>query len=130
MDIGLIQHVACYWLRVGNLVQHLCQWPRWRHREYPQQVADDTNLGGIADTLEGCATVQQDLNKLENWAGKHLMRFNKNICKVPHLRRNNHLHQYQTAPQSKKDMGLLEGVWLRATKMIKVFALVFKLRSK
>lgn len=30
------------------------------------KFADDTKLGGVADTLEGCAACQQDLDKLES----------------------------------------------------------------
>jgi len=38
---------------------------------------DDTKLGGVADTPEFCAAVQRDLNRLESWSGKNLMRFKK-----------------------------------------------------
>ena len=59
------------------------------------KVADDTKLGGLADTPEGCATIQQDLNRLESWAGRSLMSFNKSNCRVLFLWRNNHMHQYK-----------------------------------
>ena len=58
------------------------------------KFADSTKLGGMADTLEGCAAIQQDLNRLESWAERNLMTFHKSKCRVLHLERNNHMHQY------------------------------------
>ena len=49
----------------------------------------------MADTLEVCAAIQQDLNRLESWAERNLMRFNQMKCGVLNLGRNNHMHQYQ-----------------------------------
>ncbi|KAK4821756.1 hypothetical protein QYF61_000817 [Mycteria americana] len=42
----------------------------------------------------GCATIQRDLNRLEKWADRYLVKFNKEKCKVLHLGRNNPMHQY------------------------------------
>lgn len=41
------------------------------------KFADITKLGRLADTLEGCAAAQRDLGRMESWAVRILMRFNK-----------------------------------------------------
>lgn len=59
------------------------------------KYANDTKLGGVADTPEGCAVIQQDLDRLERWAGRNQVRFNKSKCRVLHLGRNNRTYQYR-----------------------------------
>jgi len=41
------------------------------------KFADDTKLGGVVDTLAVCADIQRDLDRLERWAERNLMKFNK-----------------------------------------------------
>ena len=41
------------------------------------KFAGDTKLGGVANTPEDCATIQRDLDRLERWAEKESMKFNK-----------------------------------------------------
>jgi len=60
-----------------------------------EELADDTELGGVADTLEGCAAIQQDVDRLESWEQRNLMKFNKAKFRVLHLGRNNPMHQYR-----------------------------------
>ncbi|PKU40345.1 rna-directed dna polymerase from mobile element jockey-like [Limosa lapponica baueri] len=77
------------------------------------KFADDSKLGGLADTPEGCAAIQHDLNRLESWAEKNLMRFNKGKCGVLHLGRKNPRHQYRLgvdllgSTTEEKDLGVL-----------------------
>ena len=32
------------------------------------KFADDTNIGGVADSEQDCQRIQQDINRLETWA--------------------------------------------------------------
>ncbi|CAM5076139.1 unnamed protein product [Natator depressus] len=59
------------------------------------KFADETKFGGEVDTLEGRNRVQSDLDKLEDWAKRNLMRFNKDKCRVLHLGRKNPMHRYR-----------------------------------
>jgi len=57
-----------------------------------RKFADDTKLGGVVDTLASCATIQRDLDRLESWAERNLMKFSKGKRRVLPLGRNNPMH--------------------------------------
>ncbi|KAJ7425271.1 rna-directed dna polymerase from mobile element jockey-like [Pitangus sulphuratus] len=47
--------------------------------------ANDINLCGALDMLEGRNAILRDLDTLESWAHVNLMKFNNAECKVLHL---------------------------------------------
>lgn len=49
----------------------------------PRKLADDTKLGGPVDKLEGRASIQRDLDRLEKkWTDRNFIKLNKNKCKI------------------------------------------------
>ena len=77
------------------------------------KFADDTKLGGVADTPEGHADIQRDLDRPEGCAERNLIKFNKGKCRVLHLGRNNPKHPYKLeadlleSSSAERDLGVL-----------------------
>ena len=77
------------------------------------KFADDTKLGGVADTPEGCAAIQGDLDRLQSWAERNLMKFKMGKFRVLHLGRNNPMLQYRLradlleSGSAERDLGVL-----------------------
>ncbi|KAK4819435.1 hypothetical protein QYF61_004585 [Mycteria americana] len=55
--------------------------------------ADHTKLGVVAGTRESCTARERDLDRLEKWANRNILMFNKGKCKVLHWGKNNAMHQ-------------------------------------
>ncbi|GAB0189355.1 hypothetical protein GRJ2_001400800 [Grus japonensis] len=74
---------------------------------------DDTKLSGEVDTSEGRATLQEDLDRLEEWSNKSLIKFNKEECKVLHHGKHNPEVQHRLgstwleSSSVERDLGVL-----------------------
>uniref|UniRef100_A0A8C3FC47 Reverse transcriptase domain-containing protein n=1 Tax=Chrysemys picta bellii TaxID=8478 RepID=A0A8C3FC47_CHRPI len=59
------------------------------------KFADDTKLGGIANSEEDRDILQGDFNDLVNWSNRNRMKFNSEKCKVMHLGMTNKNFSYK-----------------------------------
>lgn len=66
--------------------------------------AGASKLGGVTEAPKGRAAIQRDLGKLEKWANRNVMKFNKENYEVLHLGRNNSLHQYMMGSIGSKEL--------------------------
>uniref|UniRef100_A0A803T7N4 Reverse transcriptase domain-containing protein n=1 Tax=Anolis carolinensis TaxID=28377 RepID=A0A803T7N4_ANOCA len=77
------------------------------------KFADDTKLGGIANTPEERSRIQNDLDRLERWAETNKMKFNRDKCKILHFGRKNGMQRYRMgdtwldSSTCEKDLGIL-----------------------
>jgi len=78
-----------------------------------KKFANDTKLETEVDTLEGRTTLQEDLDRLEEWVNKNLMKFSKYKCKVLHPGKHNSGVQHRLGSTQlgsssvERDLGVL-----------------------
>ena len=75
-----------------------------------KMFADDTKIYGPATTVDKTKVIQDDLEKLQLWSEKWLLKFNAGKCKTMHMgsrNLNNNYHMGQTILDSteEKDLG-------------------------
>ncbi|CAM5077630.1 unnamed protein product [Eretmochelys imbricata] len=76
------------------------------------KFADDTKLGGIANTEKDRDVIQEDLDDLVNWSNSNRMKFNSEKCKVMHLGINKNFcyklgMHYLEVTEEEKELGVL-----------------------
>ena len=75
--------------------------------------ADDTKLYYAADTPESVTKLQNNINRLTNWANDWQLKFNESKCKVLHLGKNNMNFNYTMngtkleQTKAEKDLGVI-----------------------
>ncbi|PKU46139.1 hypothetical protein llap_3551 [Limosa lapponica baueri] len=96
---------------------------RWlsHHPWWWSKFADDAKLERVA---KGCVSIQRDFDRLEQWAKRSLMKFNKAKSKILHLGKNNHMHQYMLGADqlessfAKKDPEVLVDTKLKMSQQL------------
>lgn len=68
-----------------------------------------TKLGGTANTLEGKGAIQRDLDWLERWTHRSLMKFNKAMHEVLKLGQGNPKHTDKERTERDPEEKVLEG---------------------
>ncbi|KAJ7415481.1 hypothetical protein WISP_78132 [Willisornis vidua] len=73
----------------------------------------NAKLGRVANMPEGCAAIWRDLDRLEKWAARNLMKFSKGNCEGLQLGRNHPTYPYvpwaaqQEGSLAENDLGVL-----------------------
>lgn len=80
-----MSEIDCY---SGNIIHDLDDGAEGTH----SKLADGAKPG-VADTPEGHATIQRDLNRMVKWADRNLKQFNKGTYEVVHMERNSPRYQ-------------------------------------
>ena len=94
------------------------------------KFADDTKMAGFAGNDEQCREIQQDIDRLENWAESWQMEFNPDKCGVMHFGRNNGGRSYTINGRAIKSIETQRDRGVQFHKSLKVATQVEKMVKK
>lgn len=77
------------------------------------KFVDNARLRGAVHLLEGRAAHQRDLDRLEQWAYRYLLKLNKSTCTVLHLGWNNARQQYRLGASCLGSSSAERNLWSR-----------------
>ena len=94
------------------------------------KFADDTKIGGVADSDEDCQRIQQDIDRLENWVEKWQMEFNLDKYEVMHFGRSNSDGSYKINGRTVRSIDTQRDLRVQVHRSLKVAAQVEKVVKK
>ncbi len=86
------------------------------------KFADDTKMGSRVDSKEHAIDIQNDLDKMVEWADRWQMKFNAAKCKVMHVGTSNTNSSYTLGhhkletTDTERDLGIIISNNLKTTK--------------
>ena len=81
---------------------------------------DDTKMLGFAGTEEQCQAIQQDIDRLVDWADRWQMEFNPDKCEVMHFGRNNVEGSYTIKGRTLRSIDTQRDLGVQVHKSLKV----------
>ncbi|GAB0190497.1 mitochondrial enolase superfamily member 1 [Grus japonensis] len=113
-SLDMMISYAIILLRPKDLVVVQCEGFQFSAVEHVNTLnCRDICTAKLSQVAEKRATLQEDLDRLEEWANKNLMKFSKDKCKVLHLRKHNPAVQHRLgstwleSSSVERDLGVL-----------------------
>ena len=94
------------------------------------KFADDTKVGGFADSDEDHQRIQQDIDRLETWTERWQMEFNPNKCEVMHFGRSNTDRTYTLNGRTLRSIDRQRDLGVQVHRPLKVAMQVEKVVKK
>ena len=95
-----------------------------------RKFADDTKVGGFADSDEAHQRIQQNIDRMEAWAERWQMEFNPDKREVMHFGRSNKDRKYTVNSRTLKSIDRQRDLGIQIHRSLKVATQVVKVFKK